>query len=85
MTVTIIRLQKDMEESLEEAASRLQRSKNRLINQAVRAYIQRDELARKRWGEALKLVSNGETIPADKVHAWLESWGSDEELPPPKP
>lgn len=88
MTVTSIRLKKDLEESLEEAANRLQRSKNWLINQAVREYIQRDEVARQRWGEtveALKSVSNGETIPAEKVHAWLDSWGRDDELPPPKP
>jgi predicted transcriptional regulator len=88
MTITRIRLQKDLEESLEEAVKRLQRSKNWQINQALREYLERDEMARQRWNEtveALKSVSEGETIPADKVHAWLESWGSDNELPTPKP
>lgn len=27
----------------------------------------------------------GEGIPWDEVQAWMHSWGSSEELPPPKP
>jgi hypothetical protein len=27
----------------------------------------------------------GEAIPLDEVKAWIESWGSDQELPRPKP
>ncbi len=23
-------------------------------------------------------------IPGEEVHAWIESWGTDNELPPPK-
>lgn len=88
MTVTSIRLQQDLEELLDQAANRMSRSKNWLINQAIREYLVRDELAQQRWQEtvaALKSASEGETVPAEKVHAWLESWGSDNELPPPKP
>ena len=34
--------------------------------------------------EALKSASEGKLVGAERVHAWLESWGKDDELPPPK-
>jgi predicted transcriptional regulator len=27
----------------------------------------------------------GEAVPGDEVKAWIESWGTANELPPPKP
>jgi len=39
-----------------------------------------------RWQEtleAMESVAQGRVIPGDAVHAWLESWGSADELPPP--
>lgn len=87
MSVTSIRLQEDIEKLLENAANRLHRSKNWLINQALREYLQRDMNEQTRWQEtvtALKSASAGRLVDADRVHAWLESWGRDDELPPPK-
>jgi len=87
MAVTSIRLQEDIEKLLEKAASRLHRSKNWLINQAIREYLARDVNEQQRWQEtvvALKSASDGKLVGADKVHAWLESWGKEDELPPPK-
>lgn len=87
MGVTSIRIQEDLEKLLDQAASRLHRSKNWLINQALREYLERDSLEQQRWQEtlqALESASAGKLISADKVHAWLESWGKDDELPPPR-
>ncbi len=87
MAVTSIRLQEDLEKLLEQATNRLHRSKNWLINQALREYLERDMNEQQRWQEtveALKSASSGKVVSADKVHAWLESWGKDDELPPPK-
>ncbi|MDH5572549.1 MAG: ribbon-helix-helix protein, CopG family [Gammaproteobacteria bacterium] len=87
MPVTSIRLQEDLEDLLEKAVSRLHRSKNWVINQAVREYLERDMNEQQRWQEtveALKSASAGKLVDADRVHAWLESWGKDDELPPPK-
>lgn len=39
-----------------------------------------------RWAEtlpALQSVQEGKLIPAEKVFAWVESWGTGEELPKP--
>lgn len=87
MTVTSIRLQEDLENLLENTSKRLHRSKNWLINQALREYLERDRLEQQRWQEtveALKSASSGKVVSSDTVHAWLESWGRDDELPPPK-
>ena len=40
-----------------------------------------------RWAEtlqALESVREGRLIPAEKVLAWMESWGTGEELPKPE-
>jgi predicted transcriptional regulator len=87
MSVTSIRLQSDLDESLKAASERHHRSKNWLINQAVREFLQRDDLDRQRWKdtvEALESARQGKVVDGDSVHIWLESWGSEGELPPPK-
>ena len=86
MGVTSIRLQPDIETPLEELAAKLDRSKNYIINQAIKEFIERQSVEDSRWSETLEALSsikNGSSIPEADVNAWLESWGSDEELSPP--
>ncbi len=86
MGVTSIRLQPDIESPLEELATKLDRSKNYIINQAIREYIERQSVEDRRWSETLEALSSiksGTSLPEEEVNAWLKSWGSDEELSPP--
>lgn len=86
MTVTTVRLQPDVETGLEAMADRLQRSKNWLVNQAIREFVTRQELQQSRWTEtlaAMDSVAQGRVVSSEAVHAWLASWGSADELPPP--
>lgn len=88
MTVTSIRLQADLEEPLKSAAERHRRSKNWLVNQAVREFLQRDALEQQRWHEteeALDSARRGRVVSGEAVHEWLDSWGDEEEKAPPKP
>jgi predicted transcriptional regulator len=88
MTVTSIRLQADLEEPLKSAADRHCRSKNWIVNQAVREYLQRDALEQQRWREteeALVSAQRGRVISEETVHEWLDSWGDEAEKAPPKP
>ena len=87
MSITRVRLQPDIEEGLEAIASKLQRTKNWLINQALREYLQRQELEQVRWEEtlqAMESVARGKVVSGEVVHSWLRTWGSPLELPPPK-
>jgi len=87
MSVTTVRLQPEIEGNLNLMVSKLQRSKSWLINQALREYMERQELEQRRWQEtldAMESVAQGKVVSGDAVHAWLKSWGHADELPPPK-
>ena len=86
MGVTSIRLQPEIESPLEELAAKLDRSKNYIINQAIKEFIERQTVEDSRWSEtleALTSIKSGASLPEVEVNAWLESWGSGEELSPP--
>ncbi len=87
MGVTSIRLQPEIEKPLEKLATKLDRSKNYLINQAIKEFIDRKNTDETRWSETLRAidsVKNGKAINEKEVNAWLDSWGSADELKPPK-
>jgi len=86
MGVTSIRLNSEVEAPLEELSQKLDRSKNYLINQAIREFVARQAMEDERWADtlvALRSVQAGEIIDAKEVTAWLESWGSPNEKNPP--
>lgn len=87
MSVTTVRLQAEVESGLEAIADKLSRSKSWVINQALREYLERQEQEQTRWQETLKAmesVAQGRVVSGEAVHTWLRSWGTDNELPPPK-
>ena len=87
MGVTSVRLQPEIENPLEQLAKKLDRSKNYLINQAIREFIERSSLDEKRWNEtldAIASVESGHLIAEQSVNDWLDSWGTENELTPPK-
>ena len=87
MGVTSIRLQADIESPLENLAIKLDRSKNYLINQAIKEFIERKSTGEQRWAEtlvAIESVKLGHLVEESDVNEWLESWGTENELKPPK-
>jgi predicted transcriptional regulator len=87
MAVTSIRLNSEVELPLENLARKLDRSKNYLINQAIKEFVQRQSMDDARWEdtlEALNSIKSGKAVSGNEVAAWLDSWGSNEELSPPK-
>ncbi len=88
MGVTSIRLNPDIEKPLADLTQQLDRSKNYLINQAVAEFISRQAMEKQRWQdtlEALESVKNNQLIDAKSVEKWMDSWGSEDELPTPTP
>ena len=87
MSVTSVRLQTELELPLDELAGKLSRSKNWIINQAIKDYIEAQTLEETRWQEtlqALESVRQGKVVDGDTVHEWMKSWGTDSELDVPK-
>jgi predicted transcriptional regulator len=87
MSVTTVRLQPEVEEGLEAVAGKLHRTKSWVINQALREFLERQDLEQVRWQEtleAMESVARGKVVSGEAVHAWLAGWGSHDELPPPK-
>lgn len=86
MGVTSVRLSTDLEAPLEQLAQKLDRSKNYIINQAIKEFVARQSMEDSRWDdtlEALKSVRSGKVVSEDSVTPWLESWGSKDEKTPP--
>ena len=86
MGVTSIRLNPDVETPLEQLASKLDRSKNYLINQAIKEYVARQSMEEARWAdtqEALQSIQSGKLVSEKAATDWLTSWGTDNETAPP--
>lgn len=86
MGVTSIRLSKDVEVPLEQLAQKLDRSKNYLVNQAIKEFVLRQSMEELRWSdttEALESVKAGRLLESSEVTKWLKSWGSNSPKSPP--
>jgi predicted transcriptional regulator len=72
---------------LDSTATRLRRSKGWIINDAVREYLEREDLRQRRdeeTREALTDLDAGQVVDGDQVLAWIDSWGSKNEREPPR-
>ena len=86
MAVTSVRLNSDVIAPLEKLSQRLDRSRNYIINQAIKEYVARQAMEEALWGDtlaALKSIKSGHSIPENEVKEWLESWGNEKEKSPP--
>ena len=79
-----MRLKPEIKKRLAKLAKASGRSSNCLISDAVEAYVADQErmLAETRQGE--RQIKSGHYVKQEDMKAWLLSWGTDRELPPPK-
>jgi predicted transcriptional regulator len=87
MSITSIRIADDVEKPLESLAKKLDRSKNYLINQAIKEFLARQSLEDSRWQDtliALESIKAGKSVDEADVNAWLNSWGSKDRKSPPE-
>jgi len=86
MSITSIRIPDDVEKPLESLSKKLDRSKNYLINQAIKEFIAKQSLEDSRWQDTLKALESikaGKSIDEKDVNAWLNSWGRNDRKSPP--
>jgi predicted transcriptional regulator len=88
MTKTMIsaRIPEKLSQELELIAESTQRSKAFLVTEALEELVERHVRLRKAIAQAEREADeSGAYISHDKMTAWMESLGTENELPPPEP
>ena len=70
---------------LEEEARRLHRPASQVAQRAILRYLDAQEALRREIDAAVAEADAGSFVSAEAVHAWMETWGTDRETPPPEP
>lgn len=79
-----IRLKAETKRRLAKLAEASGRSSNFLISDAVESYVADQERIQAEMRQADRQVKSGHYVRHEDMKAWLLSWGTDHELPPPK-
>jgi len=79
-----IRLKSETKRRLARLAEASGRSSNFLISDAVESYVADQERMLAEMRQADRQVKSGHYVRHEDMKAWLLSWGTDRELPPPK-
>ncbi len=79
-----VRLKPGTKKRLAKLAQASGRSSNFLISDAVESYLADQERLLQEIRQGDRQVKSGHFIKHEDMKAWLLSWGTDRELPPPK-
>lgn len=82
MAMTSVRMPDELMDRLEKTANEMDRSKGWIINHALTAYLDAEQVRLKRLAEtqaALDEAARGQLIDGDAVMDWLDTWGTDNE------
>src|SRR5436309_6250447 len=79
-----IRLKAETKKRLARLAKASGRSSNFLISDAVESYMANQERMLAEIRQAERQVESGHYVRHEDMKAWLLSWGTKAELPPPK-
>ena len=86
MSTTSFRLDDDLQEKLDTTANRIKRSKGWIINDALRRYIEQEELKQRMFEETQEAIADieaGRVVSGEEVMKWLETWGTAVETKAP--
>jgi RHH-type transcriptional regulator, rel operon repressor / antitoxin RelB len=85
-TTMTVRLTPELSEKLDALARDAKRSKSYLAGEAIAAYVEMNAWQIARIKEALDEARSGAPgVSHEEVVRWMESWGTDHELPRPSP
>jgi predicted transcriptional regulator len=79
-----VRLKPDVKRRLAKLAKVSGRSSNFLISDAVESYVNDQERLQAEVRQAERQIRGGHYIKHEDMKAWLLSWGTEQEMPPPK-
>lgn len=78
------RINPEMKASLEAAASATDRTPGYLAKKAVAEYLTAREEKRLAIEAAIKEADKGYFVSSESMHRWMDSWGTENELPRPE-
>ncbi|AXO14579.1 CopG family ribbon-helix-helix protein [Thalassospira indica] len=88
VSATSIKLDDDMKGRVRNLAEARQRTSHWIMREAIAQYVEREEkreaLKRETVQAWEEFQQTGRHATAEEVDRWLESWGTDDELPAPK-
>jgi predicted transcriptional regulator len=79
-----IRLRSETKKRLAKLARVSGRSSNFLVSDAVESYVADQERMLAELRQSDREVKSGHYVKHEDMRAWLLSWGTNRELPPPK-
>lgn len=80
-----VRLDARTKKRLEKTAKAQNRPAGYIVQQAVNQYLDAQEHFRREMEEAYAEAEKGIFVSEEAMHRWMESWDTDDELPPPEP
>ena len=80
-----LRLDSDVRSRLELEARSLDRSASYVATRAIEAFLDARADKKRQIEAAVAEADKGVFISQGKMSAWIDSWGTDAELPPPEP
>lgn len=85
-TAITVELDPETKRGLEALADRVHRPERELIAEAIQSFVQLQRWQMEGIERAIQNADAGGPFYAhDALRRWAESWGADDELPPPDP
>ena len=80
-----LRLDSELKAQLDIEAQEHDRSASYIATKAIKSYLQARKYKRNAIDESVKRADKGVFVSQEKVSEWMDSWGTDNELPKPTP
>jgi predicted transcriptional regulator len=80
-----LRLDEMTRRRLEDEARRQGRPASQVASRAIVGFLDAQDELRRQIETAVAEADQGAFISSEAMHGWMDSWGSDRELPPPEP
>ena len=80
-----LRLDPELKQWLEDEARRRDRSAGWLAKQAIEGLKRATELKRRTIEDAVQEADKGVFVSQEAVHAWMDTWDTEQEVPAPSP
>ena len=79
-----VRVSPETKKQLEALAKEMKRSKSFIAAEAIGSYLEAQAWQLEQIKAGIADLDAGRTVSGDKVLAWIRSWGTANEVPPPE-